>query len=404
MFDRTLRALRLALSQLRRNLVRSALTSLGILIGVGAVIAMVGLGNGATQSIQSDLSSIGVNLLFLTPGTRGGPGHSASAPPFDAADADAISQQIPALLAVAPLVSTNATAVYGGLDMDTSVTGATNDYFTAMARGVAEGRLFTEGEVRSGSAVCLLGQTVRETLFGDLDPIGADMRMGATSCAVIGILEAKGENTMGMDQDDLVIAPMAMVQRRMLGTTNVSLVLISVADPLRSDEAKAAIEALMDHRRHVSGDATRNFTVSDTKEMASMVRTVTSVLTAFLAAVAGVSLLVGGIGIMNIMLVSVTERTREIGIRMAIGALEGDVMMQFLVEALVLGALGGVLGVAFGIGATAIGAWAIHIPFVVNPLVVVGAVAFSGLMGVAFGWFPARRAARLEPIEALRHG
>ncbi len=400
---RILNALWLALTELRRNWTRSALTSLGVLIGVAAVIAMVGIGRGATQSIEGDLASMGNNLLMVESGRGGGPQARTAAVPFDLTDAQAIETQVPYLSAVAPVANASTTAVSGGLEWTTTVTGSTSGYLIAADWTIADGRGFTEGEERSGAAVCLIGETLREELFEYQQPLGASVRLGDVSCRVVGLLEAKGENTMGMDQDNVILAPLGLVQRRMLGSTDISTILVSVDEVEHMDMASGSLELLLRKRRHVTSDDTVNFEIRDTREMAARVSGITNLLTAFLAAVAAVSLLVGGIGIMNIMLVSVTERTREIGIRMSIGALEGDVMLQFLVEAVVLSGLGGLAGVLVGIGLTAIGSVALDVPFVIEPVVTSCALIFSALMGVVFGYWPARRAARLEPIDALRH-
>ncbi|MEZ4323269.1 MAG: ABC transporter permease [Myxococcota bacterium] len=400
--SRLMNAFSLALVELRRNWSRSLLTSLGILIGVAAVIAMVGIGRGASASIEEDLSSMGTNLLLVESGVHRGPQARSSARPFQRGDVERIAREVPHLQAVAPTSGTSVTAAYGTVSYDTTVTGSTDDYLIATGWTVSEGRSFTDGEALAGATVCLLGDTVRTELFGDADPIGADVRIGKASCTVIGLLGAKGENTMGMDQDDLVLAPLALVQRRLVGSTDINTIFVSVDDAANTDLALLSLDATLRDLRHVRSDDTVDFTVRDTREMASMLSGITTVLTGFLAAVAGVSLVVGGIGIMNIMLVSVTERTREIGIRMSIGALEGDVMLQFLTEATVLAALGGVLGATLGVAITALGSLALDVPFVVDPVIVLGSVGFSALMGVFFGWMPARRAARLEPIDALR--
>ena len=398
-----LNAVRMAVLELARNITRTALTSLGILIGVAAVIAMVGLGQGATSSIQGDLASLGVNMLMIDSGTGSGPGAHTPAPPLSMADADAIAEQVPHVAAVAPTMNAAAIAVVGDQDWSTSVVGTNAQWLDVMGRELAVGRAFTEGEERSGAAVCIVGQTITEELLGDSDPLGAKIRLGKVTCEVIGVLGAEGQNTFGMDQDDLVIMPIRVVQRRLAGSTDVGTIFVSADAPETMSAVSRDLDALMRERRGVRSEASVNFSVRDTREMAAMVGNITGILTTFLAAVAGVSLLVGGIGIMNIMLVSVTERTREIGIRMAIGALESDVMTQFLVEAVVLSTFGGVMGILVGLTGTFIGSVLIGIPFVVDPLIVVLAVGFSGLMGVAFGWWPARRAARLEPIDALRH-
>lgn len=400
--SRLMNALGLAVTELSRNWSRTLLTSLGILIGVAAVIAMVGIGQGATASIEEDLASMGSNLLLVEAGIGRGPQSHTATKPFQARDVARLSREIPHVQAVAPTVNTSVTAAYGGVSYSTTVTGSNNDYLVATGWTVAEGRNFTSGESMSGAPVCMLGDTVRFELFGDSDPIGSDVRIGKASCTVVGLLGAKGENTMGMDQDDLVFAPIGLVQRRLVGSTDINNIFVSVDEPANMDLSLLSLKATLRDIRHVRSDDTVDFTVRDTREMASRMSGITTLLTAFLAAVAAVSLMVGGIGIMNIMLVSVTERTREIGIRMSIGALEGDVMLQFLTEATVLAALGGVLGATLGVALTAIGAFALDVPFIVDPAIVLGSVGFSALMGVFFGWMPARRAARLEPIDALR--
>jgi putative ABC transport system permease protein len=399
-----LNALGIALSQLRRNLVRSGLTSLGILIGVAAVIVMVGLGRSATASIEGDLKSMGSDLLFLAPG-----GQQQHGPPtgtsqtFTLADAEAIERQVSRVRAVAPLTSAPVTAVSGDRSWDTNAQGSTGAILDIQGWTLAEGRTFTAGEERAGSAVCLLGNTVKEELFGAGSALDAHVRARTLTCTVIGVLAPKGENTMGMDQDDFVLMPIATVQRRLLGTDDVSMILVQVDGESRMDGVSRDLDALMRQRRHVASDDAIDFHVMDTREFSSFISSIMQVLTLFLAAVAGVSLLVGGIGIMNIMLVSVTERTREIGIRLAIGALERDVLTQFLVESMVLSAFGGILGVTLGLVGSWGGARLMGIPFVFDPLVVIGAVAFSALVGVAFGFWPARRAARMKPIDALRY-
>lgn len=396
-------ALSLALAQLRRNWSRTALTSLGIAVGVAALITIVGVGQGASRSIDDDLAGMGSNLLILESGTGGGPQAHVSAPAFRAQDLSAIRRQVPHLAGVAPIAQAAVTAVSGGQQWSTAVTGSNRDYLAVAGWTLASGRGFTEGEERSGAAVCLIGDTVAKGLFGDADPLGAKVRLGSRGeCSVVGALAAKGDNTMGMDQDDLLVAPIGLVQRRLLGSTDIDRVLLSIDDPANTDLVIADLDVVVRELRHVTSDDTVNFQIRDTRELASRIGGVTTVLTGLLSAVAAVSLVVGGIGIMNVMLVSVTERTHEIGIRMAVGALEGDVMAQFLIEAASLAALGGVAGVAVGIVATAVGAAVLDVPFVVVPSAVIVAVVASAGMGVVFGWMPARRAARLAPIDALR--
>jgi putative ABC transport system permease protein len=395
-------ALLLALREIRNNLLRAGLTTLGIVIGVAAVIAMVTLGSGATKSVTSDIASMGRNLLIVTPGQRK-PGTLVAATAFDLEDANMVARDVGGLAAVAPAISRSAVAVVGNHNRTTQVTGTTNDFFTARDWSVVLGRGFTSAEDRAGKSVCVLGETVRRDLFGTQDPVGQRLRLDKISCDVIGVLAAKGQSTFGQDQDDYVVMPLKAVQRRLAGNTDVNMIWISVARASETAHAKADIERLMRERRHIATGAADDFQVNDMQEVTRMVESTTAILTAFLSAVAAVSLLVGGIGIMNIMLVSVTERTREIGIRLAIGARERDVLLQFLIEAVVMSALGGVIGILIGLAGSAAAASALKLPFVFEPGIVALAVAFSAMVGVAFGYFPARRAARLDPIEALRH-
>jgi putative ABC transport system permease protein len=395
----------LALREIRRNVLRSALTVLGIVIGVAAVITMVTLGQGATAKVTSDISSMGSNLMDIRPGQmRHGPGGASSdASPFKAADVMAIQREISSLSAVAPLASQTSQAIYGSENRSTRILGTTSGYLTVRDWPLAVGRAFTEGEIRAGKAVCILGETVRDALFGSQDPMEATIRLGKISCKVIGVLVPKGQNSFGSDQDDLVLIPLRTLQRRLVGNTDVASISVSVKDGISTKKAQADIERLLRERRRIARGKEDNFTVRDMQEIVSMLTSTTRVLTALLSAVAAVSLLVGGIGIMNIMLVSVTERTREIGTRLAIGARERDVLMQFLVEAVVLSSFGGVCGILMGLSAAAAGASLLGVPFVFQAGIVVTAFAFSAAVGVIFGYFPARKAARLDPIEALRY-
>ncbi len=397
-------AIVLALREIRRNLLRAALTTLGIVIGVGAVIAMVTLGNGAQASITTSISQLGRNLLIVTPGTqRRGGGPPSAAPFFTTQDVATITRDVPGLRAVAPMAQRAAVAVNGNRNRTTQAVGTEGAYFDVRDWPLAKGRNFVDAELRSGRAVCILGESVRQDLFGMQDPIGAQIRIAQVPCEVIGVLAAKGKNTFGQDQDDLVVMPLRTVQRRIAGNTDVSTIGIAVDRAEDIARAKSDIERLMRERRHIREGGVDDFTVNDLAEIAGTIQSVTGILTLFLSAVAAVSLLVGGIGIMNIMLVSVTERTREIGIRMAIGARERDVLMQFLVEAVMMSALGGVVGILLGLGLSGLGTSALGMPFVLSPGIIVIAFIFSGIIGVGFGFFPARRAARLDPIEALRH-
>jgi putative ABC transport system permease protein len=395
----------LAFRQIRRNPLRSSLTVLGIVIGVAAVITMVTLGQGATAKVTADIAKLGSNLLQVRPGQGfGGPGGArTSSTPFQRSDAEALSRELSGLRAVAPAADRRLQAIYGNQNWSTLVTGTTGAFLTVRDWPLLSGRSFTDAEEQSGAAVCLLGATVRKALFGAADPIGAKVRLGKISFTVVGLLESKGQTSFGMDQDDVVVIPLTGLQRRIAGNTDVSVIYVSARDGVATSRVQADIERLLRERRRIGPEKEDDFNVRDMQEVANTLTGTTRILTSLLGAVAAVSLLVGGIGIMNIMLVSVTERTREIGTRLAIGALEEDVLLQFLVEAVVLSTFGGLLGIALGLSAGALGAQALGVPFVFKPEIVVIAFAFSAAVGVVFGFFPARKAARLDPIEALRH-
>ena len=397
-------ALLLALREIRRNLLRAALTTLGIVIGVGAVIAMVTIGNGAREGVAESIESMGRNLVILQPGTRRGPGGggSASAPQFTQADVDAIVREVPGIR-VAALATRAATVVAGNRNHPTQVAGTGNAYLGVRDWPVVEGRIFSDAEMRAGRPVCVLGQTVKNVLFGGQDPIGAEIRVGQVPCEVVGLLAPKGQSTFGQDQDDLVVMPLRTLQRRLAGNTDIGTIWIGADDPADIEAIKRRITEILRERRHLGSREEDDFRVNDMQEIAGVMDQTAAILTAFLSAIAAISLLVGGIGIMNIMLVSVTERTREIGIRMAIGARERDVLTQFLVEAVMMSTLGGIAGIVLGLAASAITVYFFEVPFVPSLSTVVIAFLFSAAIGVAFGYFPARRAARLDPIEALRH-
>jgi putative ABC transport system permease protein len=392
----------LALRSIRRNLLRSFLTILGIVIGVAAVITMVTLGKGATQSVSDQISSMGSNLLLVRPGQRFGPGAEA-APNFKLADVEAIRNQITVAEAVAPVVSKSVTAVYQARNWSTVVSGSSNDYFQAGNWELAAGRSFSETEERAGKAVCVIGETVREKLFGGQNPVGSEIRIKQFSCEVIGLLRSKGQSAMGSDQDDTVVMPLRTVQRRLSGTQDVNRLSVSVREGASIDAAKEQLTLLLRERRNIGDNEEDDFRVMDTRQIAETLTSTTRILTMLLGAVAAVSLLVGGIGIMNIMLVSVTERTREIGIRLAIGALEREVLLQFLIEAVVLASLGGLVGIALATGASIGLAGLMSIPYLFDPGINLLSFLFSAAIGVIFGYFPARRAASLNPIDALRH-
>jgi putative ABC transport system permease protein len=395
----------LALRAIRRNLLRSFLTVLGIVIGVAAVITMVTLGNGATLAVRQQISSLGSNLLQVRPGQRMAFGpNTAGAPSFKEADLEAIATQIAGLKAVAPEVRASVTVVANGKNWQSTVTGTTNGYFTAGNWTIASGRTFSDEELAGGSAVCLVGATVQRELFGTrTDVLGQRIRVKTFSCEIIGTLGSKGQAAMGMDQDDTIVVPLHTALRRVTGNTRINTLLVSVQDGADTAQVSNALTRLLRQRRKLADGQDDNFNVLDTAQIAQTLSGTTQLMTSLLGAVAAVSLLVGGIGIMNIMLVSVTERTREIGVRLAIGALEREVLLQFLVEAVVLSSLGGLVGIVLA-NLTSVGlAELMQVPFLFNPGVNLLAFGFSAAIGVVFGYFPARRAARLDPIEALRH-
>ena len=399
-----LNTLLLALRSIRRNLMRSFLTILGIVIGVSAVITMVTVGNGATLAVQSQISGLGTNLLQVRPGQRMGPGSgSASAPAFKDTDAEAIATQIGGVAAAAPEARASGTLVANGRNWSSIITGSTNDWLTIGNWTLAQGRAFSNAEERAGAAVCMIGATVRRELFGSGPALGEPLRVKQISCEIIAVLGSKGQGAFGNDQDDLVFMPIKTLQRRITGNTQVNTLLVSMADGSDSERVKAGMTQLLRERRKLADTDENNFSLLDTKQLADTLSGTTKVMTTLLGAVAAVSLLVGGIGIMNIMLVSVTERTKEIGLRLAIGALEREVLLQFLIEAVVLAALGGLVGVVLATGASIGLSAMMSVPYVFNPGVNVLSFLFSACIGVLFGYFPARRAARLDPIEALRH-
>jgi putative ABC transport system permease protein len=395
----------LALREIRRHLMRSFLTVLGIVIGVGSVVTMVTLGNGTTAAVQEQISSLGANSLQIRTGQGFGRGGGGGAPPqpFKAEDLEALQQQVAGLTSVAPLVQSSGLAVRNAANWSTSIYGTSDDYLKALSWSVAEGRAFTPTEERAGKTVCIIGSTVRRNLFRDEGPVGATIRIRDLSCEVVGVLAARGSSMGPIDQDDVVLMPVKAVQRRITGNQNVSMIMIALDPAYDSKTVQGSIRALLRERRRLQPAEADDFNIFDTQQISETLETTTKTLTRLLGAVAAVSLLVGGIGIMNIMLVSVTERTREIGIRLAIGALGREVLLQFLVEAVVLASLGGLLGLALALAASLALAPLLQVPYIFEPTINVLAFAFSALIGVLFGYFPARRAARLNPMDALRH-
>jgi putative ABC transport system permease protein len=391
----------MSIREIRRNSLRSLLTMLGVIIGVGAVVVLVTLGRGASAKVASDIAKLGNNLLIVSPGaSRRGPAAN-TARSFERADVAAIRREVSGISALAPASQKQTLVVAGNRNWTTPVVGTTPQYLEVRGYTLASGRAFTDSEANSGRAVVVLGQTVREELFGAQDPIGQQVRVGRVPAEVIGLLASKGQAAMGQNQDDLVLMPLVTFQRRVAGNNDISSIYVSAAEGRPTILVQSQIESLLRQRRRPSGED--DFNVRDMAEIAATMASATGAMTALLGAIAGVSLLVGGIGIMNIMLVSVTERTREIGIRLSIGALPGEVLLQFLIEAVVLSSLGGLLGILSGLTGGWFAARKLEVPFMVVPEIVLVAFLFSAAVGVVFGILPARRAARLNPIEALRH-
>ncbi len=394
----------LALRSIQRNLLRSFLTVLGIVIGVSAVITMVTLGRGATQAVQNQISSLGTNLLMIRPGQRMGPGSGGNvAPSFKDGDVDAIANQISGIVAVAPEARTSVTLVAGGKNWSSSVVGSTNAWLQTTNWTLHSGRSFTDAELKAGAAVCLIGTTIQTELYGGGDPLGQQLRVGKVPCQVIGLFKSKGQGSFGNDQDEVVLMPLKTMQRRLTGKTTVDTLQVSLDPASDAERVKSGLTDLLREIRKLASSDDNNFNVLDTKQLADTLSGTTQVMTMLLGAVAAVSRLVGGIGVMNIMLVSVTERTREIGLRLAIGALEREVLLQFLIEAVMLSSLGGLIGVVLATAASLVLAQVMQVPYVFQPGINALSFVFSAGIGVLFGYFPARRAARMDPIEALRH-
>jgi putative ABC transport system permease protein len=405
-----LEAIRSALSAIGANALRSALTMLGIIIGVAAVIAMVAIGSGARERVDSQIKSLGANLAIIQAGnvTQGGVrlGAGASSTLTDE-DAKAVLAEVEDVVASASVITTRAQAVYAGTNWSTTISATDLDFFTAREWGLAEGRLFEPEELRRGEIVAIIGQTVAKNLFGDSDPLGQMFRIRNVPFKVIGVMSGKGQSALGQDQDDVIFVPLDTGRRRIVGRNyardrSVQTIMVKFASEEAINPGIEQTRALLRQRHRLTEDQEDDFIVRNLTEIANTATAAASTLSWLLAAVAGVSLLVGGIGIMNIMLVSVTERTREIGLRLAVGARQRDVLSQFLIEATTLATIGGAVGIALGIGAaTAIARFA-GWPFVISPQTILIAVGVSGLIGVFFGFYPARQAARLDPIEALR--
>jgi len=398
--------LRIAIRALSRNKMRSALTMLGIIIGVGAVIAMVGVGQGASKQVQDQISAMGSNMLFVSSGTvnRGGLrlgwGQTKTLV-YD--DMKAIVQQAPAVKEAAPGSATTAQVVFGNDNWFTNIQGTEPQYFDIRSWPMQEGVSFTESDVTSASDVAVIGATVQQNLFGAQDPVGQTVRISNLPFKIVGVLSAKGQSAaMGQDQDDVIFVPITTLQKKLSGEPWLRYIVVSAVSKDATYAAQEEITELLRDRHRIRSGQDDDFMVRNLADIAQLADQSSRVMTMLLASIAGVSLIVGGIGIMNIMLVSVTERTREIGVRMAIGATEEDVQRQFLIEAVVLSLMGGAAGIFFGIGSSLIISKLLGWAVLVSPLAIVAAVIFSAGVGVFFGFYPARKAARLDPIEALR--
>jgi putative ABC transport system permease protein len=399
--------IRIALRAIQRNKVRSALTALGVIIGVGSVIAMIALSSGARASIDQQIQSQGTNVIYLSAGSVGGRGTArggaGSTSTLTLDDANAVAQQVPTISRWTPVVRARAQVIFGAQNWATSVEGGNEDYTIVRNWPVARGEMFTGREIQSAEKVCLLGDTVAKTLFPDQDPVGQVIRVRNMPFRVMGVLVPKGQGQWGQDQDDLVLMPYTTAQKKLLGVTYINQVIISATSEDAVEPTAKAITAVMRERHRISNPDDDDFMVRTIEELAATRVQMAQTMTGLLMSVASVSLLVGGIGIMNIMLVSVTERTREIGLRMAVGARTRDILNQFLAEAVTLSMAGGAIGIVFGVVVSKVLTGVLGWPTAIAPNSVGIAFLFAAAVGVFFGYYPARRAADLDPIEALRY-
>lgn len=399
----------IALRAIRANKMRSTLTSLGIIIGVAAVIIMLAIGHGAQISIQEDMKTMGSNLIIIRSGssTSGGArGGRGSLPTMKAGDGNAIQEKISKIRLAAPVLEQTNQVVYGNANWATSITGTDNRYFELKEWALAYGRSFSDSDVKNASKVAVLGRTVVTELFGDVDPIGKTVRIKGLPFTVIGVLEKRGENGMGMDQDDGVYIPITTAQKKVIGITfpdQVNVVMLQAVDAESTYSAQEDIRRLLRQRHNLGANKDDDFIIMNLTQMQEMMESSTRIMTILLGSIASISLIVGGIGIMNIMLVSVTERTREIGIRMAIGAKSWDIRMQFLTEAVVLSLIGGIIGIITGFSGVELIKIFSNFKAQISILYVIVPFCFSGLVGILFGFYPAYKASLLNPINALRY-
>ena len=396
----------ISLRALRRNKMRSTLTALGIIIGVASVVAMVAVGNGAQARITSQVSALGQNLLTVFAGSRKTGGVNSglgSASALTLADADAISREVADVVAISPEASTSAQAIANGRNWSTTVTGESPDYLKIRDWKLASGSMFTDREVRGAAKVAIIGSKTANELFGPLNPVGQTVRVGNIPFVIIGLLESKGAGMGGQNQDDRIIIPYTTVMKRITGDRFLRSINVQIVSSGRMEIAQQQITSLLRQRHRLTTDRDNDFNIFNQKEIADTVNSISKVITLLLGSIAGISLVVGGIGIMNIMLVSVTERTREIGIRIAVGAQPGDIKLQFLIEAITLSLLGGLIGVLFGIGVSRLVGVFADFQAVVSSSSILLSFGVSFAIGVFFGYYPARKAAALDPIDALRY-
>ena len=399
-------SVKIALNALKRNKFRAFLTMLGIIIGVASVIVMLAIGQGSKKSIQDQMSGMGTNLIFAMPGSEQKGGvrmGNSDAKSMKLTDIEAIAKDCPAISDVSPEVRSSGQAVVGNQNWPTAIYGVNNKYYNIRKYSIGSGRSFTENEIQTYAKVCLIGQTVVENLFGKTDPIGQTIRFGKIPLLIIGILGEKGENGMGQDQDDLIMAPYTTVQKRILAITHIQSIAASAASEALNDAAISQITKSLRNSHKLKGSDVDDFQVRSQSEMVQTFSSISNIMTILLGAISGISLLVGGIGIMNIMYVSVTERTREIGLRLSVGGRGNDILLQFLIESILLSVFGGIIGISLGIVSTRIMASIMNWPVIITTLSVVMAFMVCSAIGIFFGWYPARKAASLNPIDALRY-
>jgi putative ABC transport system permease protein len=395
-----------AFRALRRNKMRSVLTTLGIIIGVGAVIAMVGIGNGAKAQVEAQIASLGQNVILIFSGSTTSSGIRTGwggAGTLKIEDAEAIRREVPGVIGVSEEVVSTTQVAAGNQNWFTRIYGESADYFDIRQWPLADGAPFTPQDVRSANKVCVIGHTTATQIYGNENPIGQILRIKEVPFTVTGVLTTKGLSPQGVDQDDIVIMPYTSAMKRVIGGTNLRNINVQIGDARQVEAAQQQIISLFRQRHNIRPGRDDDFTVRNQQEIAEAATATSNVLALLLGAIAGVSLVVGGIGIMNIMLVSVTERTREIGVRMAVGAHGKDILTQFLIEAISLSSVGGILGIAVGIAAAKIMAVTWNWPALISPMSIVASFTVSALVGIFFGFYPARKAARLDPIEALRY-